>query len=447
MKRTSSEVQAGAARICVTPPVGVGLSGFVARAQASTGVGDDLHVRAAVLQSASERLAVLEFDLLGLADWQVQEIRHRAWKRCGILPWNLMISATHTHSGPGVVQVRGCEAVELAYVWRMIDAALDALAAATGDLKPAIAWVASVPYKLGVNRRVVDQNGHARLGFAPGLPAPSRLEVLTFERSAAPPIWLFSHAAHPYILGGESLLISGDFPSVAALRIEASTPGATALFLNGCAGDISPLGAFEGPDRLCMEGERLAMAVLNSRQSAGPISTLPLRGDGLRIRLDYAPLPNVEEIDALVSESEETVRPEERSNAEVQARIRAAYDDWAYHLRRVVAGREPLCPVIAEVQSLRIGDLTLIGISGEPFWQTGEKLKRFAGTPHAWSLGYCNAYSGYLPPAEAVPQGGYEVNDSWRYLGTWRLDRRSEQRLVEECRKWLSPLNQVKPPV
>lgn len=437
MKNISSEFQAGAARLRITPPVGGGLSGFVARTQASTGVADDLHVRAVVLQSSLQRLGILQFDLLGLADWQVEQIRHRAWKLCGILPWNLMLSATHTHSGPGVVAVRGCEAVELAYVWKVIDSAIEALAAAAEDLKPAEVWIARASYRFGVNRRVLDENGHASLGFAPDLPAPSQLDVLAIERSSAPPIWLFSHAAHPYILGGESLLISGDFPSVAASRIEASTPGATALFLNGCAGDISPLGAFEGPDRLRIEGERLATAVFNSRPRAARISALPFSGDSVRIQLDYAPLPKADEIDALVGESEETVRPEERSNSEVQARIRAAYADWGYHLHRIVERREPLTPVIAEVQRLQIGELTLIGISGEPFWQTGEKLKQFAGTPHAWSLGYCNAYSGYLPPAEAIPQGGYEVNDSWRYLGTWRLDAGSEQRLVEESRKRL----------
>lgn len=436
-RKVSSKFQAGAARVRITPPVGMGLSGFVARTQVSAGIADDLHVRAVILQSSSQRLGILQFDLLGLADWQVEQIRHRAWRRCGVLPWNLMLSATHTHSGPGVVAVRGCEAAGLPYVQKMMDSAIEALAAAAENLEPAEPWVATVPYRFGVNRRVVDKNGHAHLGFAPDLPAPSQLDVFMIERSGAPPIWLFSHAAHPYILGGESLLISGDFPSVAASQIEASTPGATALFLNGCAGDISPLGAFEGLDRLGIEGERLATAVLDSRQSAARISALPFRGDALRIPLDYAPLPKEGEIDVLISESEETVRPEERSNSEVQARIRAAYADWGYHLRRIVERREPLTPVIAEVQRLQIGELTLIGISGEPFWQTGEKLKRFAKTPHTWSLGYCNAYSGYLPPAEAVLQGGYEVNDSWRYLGTWRLDAGSEQRLVEESRKRL----------
>lgn len=434
MNTQFSGLQAGAARIGITPPAGTGLSGFVARTQRSTGVADDLHVRAVVFKSAAEKLAILVFDLLGLSDWQVEEIRYRAWKRCGILPWNLMLSSTHTHSGPGIVQVRGCDAAELAYVWTVIERAVEALAKATDDLKPAEPWLARMPYKFGVNRRVIDQNGHASLGVAPDLPAPHELDVLTLERLDAPPVWLFSHSAHPYILGGESLLISGDFPSVAAAQIEASAPGATALFLNGCAGDIAPLGAFQGLGRLRIEGERLARRTLESRQSADNISALPLRANSLRIRLDYAPLPKANEIDSLLSVGEETVRPEERTSPEVQARIRSAYADWAYHLRRIVEGREPLAPVIAEVQTLRIGDLTLIGISGEPFWQTGEKLKRLASTPHAWSLGYCNAYSGYLPPAEAIPQGGYEVDDSWRYLGTWRLDAGSEQRLVEESR-------------
>lgn len=437
MKSSSSNLKAGAARVAITPPVGSALSGFVARTGRSAGVADDLHVRALILESSAVRLGVLQFDLLGLSSWHVEEIRHRAWKQCGILPWNLMLSATHTHSGPGVVAVRGCEAAELSYVWKVIDSALRALTAAEEDLKPAEGYISQVPYRLGVNRRLVDKNGKAALGVAPHLPAPQHLEVLTLQRSTGPAIYVFSHAAHPYILGAENVLISGDYPSFAASRIETSGIGATALFLNGCAGDIAPLGAFDGLDRARREGDRLAAAVLSAVKSGVRMDALPLHGDSLRVALDYAPLPAVTEIELLATERERTVRPEERSNPEVQLQIRAAYADWAYHLRRILAGIEPLDPVIAEVQALRIGDLTLIGISGEPFWQTGEKLKRLAQTSHAWSLGYCNAYSGYLPPAEAIPQGGYEVDDAHRYLGIWRLDAGSEQRLVEQCGKCL----------
>lgn len=437
MSSSGSMLQAGAARIAITPPVGSALSGFVARTGRSAGIADDLHVRAVVLQSSSERLAILEFDLLGLASWQVEEIRHRAGRQPGIQPWNLMLSATHTHSGPGVVAVRGCGAAELSYVWRVIEGGVKALEVAAEDLKPAEAFISRMPYRLGVNRRVVDSQGRATLGFAPEQPAPRHLEVLTLRRSVAPPIYIFTHAAHPYLLGAENLLISGDFPSVAACEVEASEAGATALFLNGCAGDISPLGAFEGPERLRVEGKRLAAHVLDAAETGTRMAALPLHGESLRIPLDYAVLPAPEEIHVLLEEQEKTVRPEERNNAEVQERIRGAYADWAYHLNRIRDGLEPLAPVIAEVQSLRVGDLTLTGISGEPFWQTGEKLKRLARTPHAWSLGYCNAYSGYLPPAEAIPQGGYEVDDSYRYLGIWRLDSGSEERLLEESRRFL----------
>jgi hypothetical protein len=45
--------------------------------------------------------------------------------------------------------------------------------------------------------------------------------------------------------------------------------------------------------------------------------------------------------------------------------------------------------------------------------------------------GYCNGYAGYIPTAEMIRQGGYEVDSFWRKFGhPGRLSEEAEERLV-----------------
>ena len=117
--------------------------------------------------------------------------------------------------------------------------------------------------------------------------------------------------------------------------------------------------------------------------------------------------------------------------------IRAALDDWADALVRVVKGQSSLEPIFSEVQSVRIGDLCLLGVSGEPFFEIGQSICRATLSQNTWALGYCNAYTGYLPTARAFTEGGYEVSDSFRYLGMWQLAPSSERRVVKAAQRLL----------
>ena len=106
-------------------------------------------------------------------------------------------------------------------------------------------------------------------------------------------------------------------------------------------------------------------------------------------------------------------------------------------MARVVKGESSLEPVFSEVQSLRIGELCLLGVSGEPFFEIGQSICRASPSQNTWALGYCNAYTGYLPTARAFAEGGYEVSDSFRYLGMWQLAPSSERRVVKAAQRLL----------
>jgi hypothetical protein len=85
--------------------------------------------------------------------------------------------------------------------------------------------------------------------------------------------------------------------------------------------------------------------------------------------------------------------------------------DWVYAVAVLDlndARREnPVFPY--EIQTFRIGDLSLAGLMGEPFVEAQLDIKKAAPTRHTFVAHFCNGYAGYLPTRRAFAGGGYET--------------------------------------
>ncbi|HWB05870.1 MAG TPA: hypothetical protein VG796_22810 [Verrucomicrobiales bacterium] len=94
-----AEFRAGAARTVITPPNGVNMAGYY-NVRGSTGVLDDIHAHALVLDDGKTRAALVSLDLIGTPRELVEAVRAEV-ERAGVLPGShVMISATHAHTGP-----------------------------------------------------------------------------------------------------------------------------------------------------------------------------------------------------------------------------------------------------------------------------------------------------------------------------------------------------------
>jgi neutral ceramidase len=432
-----SELKIGAAKREITPAIGADLSGFIARLKPSNAVADPLYVRALVAASDEKAVAIVQADLLGFDTWHVAQVREFARRHLGIATDAVLLSATHTHSGPGLVPVRGCRMAPYTYQWEVIQKIEDALQEAGSRLSLATIEIGSIPYTMGINRRQETSDG-VILGFAPEKPRPKSLEVARIQ-TADQEILLFSHACHPYVLGGDSLLISGDFTSLACAELEKDAR-VIAFFLNGCAGNIAPRSAFQGLERAREEGHRLAATVREACGQMWQVQQVHLSACTSLIHLPYLPLPTKEEIAALAQQEERVVRPEEKENPQIRKRIAHALEEWQITMKQIVQMQRPLDPVQCEVQVIRLGPLVLVGISGEPFFEIGEQIRATSPFPATWPLGYANAYCGYIPTHEEYLRGGYEVDDAWKYVGVWKLDETCERRVIKAA---TTVLNQI----
>jgi hypothetical protein len=139
--------------------------------------------------------------------------------------------------------------------------------------------------------------------------------------------------------------------------------------------------------------------------------------------------------------AEEIAAMEERASQakqQVQA-ARAGGDPWKVHqaearLRRfrdlLEAWKRPTdpTPVSVEVQVLRIGDVALVAMPGEPFAEIGVALKE--ASPFAFTMfcGYASGMGGdYLPVRPEYPFGGYEVERTPYGLG-------AAEKLIDEAK-------------
>jgi hypothetical protein len=85
---------------------------------------------------------------------------------------------------------------------------------------------------------------------------------------------LVNYACHPSVLGPDNLQYSADYPGAMKRYVESQVPGATALFVQGGAGDINPYrdkepGGFQAMEEM---GQALGKSVVSILAKARPVT-------------------------------------------------------------------------------------------------------------------------------------------------------------------------------
>jgi neutral ceramidase len=242
---------AGASSLAVELPAGVPLAGYGSMPRRawipdflgrhpyafwfnpSTGVHDPPRVRALALESGSARVLWLSLDLVGVDPALVTELRARL-VRTDDPPPVVILSASHTHSGPGayahsafwafVAADRGSPAVRKSILDVMERAAREA-------------WERREPARIVAGKGTVTGIATSRLD-QPLDPELGVLKVTAVDGRPLALVW--NYAVHGTALGHGNFQISGDLMGEASARLERET-GVPVLFVNGAAGDVSPI--------------------------------------------------------------------------------------------------------------------------------------------------------------------------------------------------------------
>jgi len=430
-----AQLLAGAAKTVITPPVGVDLSGFSGRKTPSQGVHDDLMAGALCLE-AGQVILLTTADLIGLDQGTVTEVRQTIAERTEVPAENVMITCSHTHSGPAMPCLPFMGRSDSAYIEdlkrKLADVAIEAWERRT----PASWGVGRQEVLVGINRRELSR-GNIVLGRNQEGPTAPYVDVLRVDRDSGEPmaIWM-CHPAHAVTLGSNNLLISADWPGYAQRAVERMYPGALALFAQGCCGNINsePRGTFEIAEE---QGERLAQAVRTASEAIKTEMTADIAVGSEILQLPLFDPPSPEEASATLARMK---REREEKWREANHGMRISLDGvvgWAERILELAEAGATGMTVDFEVQAVCMDDFGIVGLPGEVFVEYALQVDRDSPCRLTAVPAYTNGNVGYVPTADAYREGGYEVETAIRYYGTTMPKPECEQMILGAAQRLL----------
>jgi neutral ceramidase len=407
----------GVARIDITPPIGIELAGFVAREQPSTGIHDPLYVRALSLRIGSDKLLWIHADLIGLDSGFVSRLTGAIGAKHAFRPEQIVVSASHTHSGPPSIGLLECGELKgefEKYLDELFELVIQAADQALSKDTPCVAFVGSGDLDLAIDRR-----------GKPSAHVDCRLGIVGFAAPVEEPTGyiavLANFPVHPVSLGPDNRLVSGDLHGFAAAELEGSLPGEpVVLFTNGACANLNP------PSRADFEqAEGWASQIAQTAQAA-LLSSHPyhasLASAGRTIPVPTARIDGVwlnQRVNILSGMFEGEDNP-------WNVRSRKALKRWTLDMldkssaaqapRAGTPNMNPQSHLELELQAVRIGPLRFACFGAEVFSVMTDKLRMIHSD--TFVVGYANGCIGYLSPAEAFEEGGYETDSAFMFYGS-----------------------------
>jgi hypothetical protein len=227
--RTGPGLQAGAAKIDISPET--------RELRPGDRIRDPLFVRAIVIRNDTDCAVLVGADQVGIGNQIIQSATSRIGQAVGCPPSNILISATHTHSG----STHGIESGGAPSEKRVENAIVDAVAQAAKRLRSARIGFGTTHVYLNTNRDLFTDNRWMQ-GPNPQGPSDKTVAIIEVLDTNDQPIGVYmNYAMHPisFYLSG---VVSADVPGEASRYIERRyAQEMVAIFAQGAAGDQNPL--------------------------------------------------------------------------------------------------------------------------------------------------------------------------------------------------------------
>lgn len=418
------DLQAGAARVSITPPVGVPLAGYFAdegRTEAAHAIHDELYARALVLDDGGQRVAIVTLDLIALDNEELEMVRTAVQEMAGIAPTHLIVACTHTHSGPVVAHFPPGDLapgqIDKDYYQLLPRLVASAVTTASRRLRPAQIGAGQGSCAINVNRREFLPDGTVRglpfLGRNPTGPTDREVGVLRVDtvENRQPIAVLMSYPCHPVGLG-PNLEISADYVGYALRFVEQVLgSGAVALFANGAQGNMNAIihpGSHTDAEHLGhILGVATARVALDLTTYPGARISTTTRVTKLTLNPASEPEKQREYIRSLQNEHESLTDEQDRPRArELEMRLAVA----SYRLQQRERLTQSYLPAEVTAIGLR-GEGVSIGLVSEPaelFCEYGIKTRQKSPFATTLVLGLANGSIGYVPTPNVYTEGGYE---------------------------------------
>ena len=418
----------------ITPPMGHPMAGYFAPRHAK-GVIDPLFARAMVLDNGKQKAVMISLDIVRLGNEVGDPIRERVAAALGIESDAVLICVSHTHTGPEVREF----ALEGEYGTYFREQIFEAAMEASKTMVPARLFFAETEAKgISFIRRYMLKDGTVKtnpgkmvdmIDHALGTPNEG-LRLFKIVRDGADDIYMFNFNTHADTVGGE--YICSDWPGFACNILEAAIPGSKAMFVLGPQGDVNHHNYFAPKaghvsavwDEKA-EKDHTSHARYMARVIVGQLLTVCDRAVEIEgNEITYGSKEVTFDVNKPTGTTPEML-------AEAQ-KVLDTYNEWyanpgdrprpttvksVQSARRLINMQDAPDSESFRVFGLKIGDLVIGTMPGEPFTDLGREVYNAIGAEKMMVISHVNGSCGYIPVKAAYEDGGYESNGN-RYQKT-----------------------------
>jgi len=465
----AASLRAGVAKISITKEKPTAL------------VNDPLYVKAFVIDDGITKAVIISIDIGGVQSTFLNEVRALVKNELNIDENNILINAPHNHH------------VNNQLAEDYVDLTVEVIKKANQSMVPVMIGAGKgCEDRITMNRRIKMKDGKEWV-IRRATPSPEDNEVAGIADAFDPEIGilrvdkidgtplavLYNFAGHAY--GGvPNRGSTACFPGFASQVIEDNLGnGAVALFLQGAAGDITPVlyKDVNAPRPAKELGTKLGLSTLKAlndipMKDEGSIKvirediTFPVRTDiaerldsleaqkrvildyfkgigcgahgagtslnfksFLILYLKYALSPEYPSYYSYRYLQDEKIGNSDLKNMdEDNKQAIEKYLSNIYAMERLIkieanmgrlGGRKSNKPLSTEIQGMKIGDYVLVTFPGEAFAQVGLNIKKQSPYKNTFILGYSNGSVGYAPTVDAYDREGYEASGS-RLAPEWQ---------------------------
>ncbi len=412
------KLQAGFARIDITPPLGSLLQGYYVERPAD-GILDPLLATAIAFEDEEKKAVLMSVDLCGMPQRLQDRIRGEVAERIGTAPEGVFVHCTHIHQGPHTMDNYG-NMKDPSYVDWLVVRLTDLAELSMQDVKPVtyMGYTRGVVEGVSFVRRYRMKDGSIKTNpgrLNPNIVGPvsepdTQSQLLVIEREDAKEIGIVNFQVHPDVIGG--CKISADYPGFVRRTYEKLVENSLCVYINGAQGDSNHIDTSLPKD---INGGYKWSRFMGTKIAASVAAKRDL--------LEELPIGSINFGQKNISVTLNKGRPVQMADAVALKKI---FDEQGKDVARTYDGKFETVSCYQEairivnmsvlpdkmelhLTAFAVGDWAVAGIPGEPFTEIGKAIKR--GSQFALTMPSClaNGGEGYFPSADCFEQGGYEV--------------------------------------
>ncbi len=404
-----SELRIAASRLDITPEKPLRLAGFADRKTDYEKVLDPIEAQMLLLEQGDCRVLLLAADLLWWGRELGDRLRHRLAQLLQIPEDNVILTATHNHSGPatGSDFLPSLENPDQDYLRFLEDAVVKEAPKLPACLQTAKMRMWKDEIRMNVHRRLMVDG---KIEMAPNFAVETdhTATVLRFcDDEGRSLVHLIHYPCHANVSAENNL--NGDYPGILRKRLSEVYPDTVNIFIQGATGDVRPRVIIG--DRFARMGYReaeifgnrfadLLLALMEKSEGTRLEATLKLNRETARLPIEPRYPEHV--LRKLLAkgafEGEDAVRAE-------KVLLYPEYDSRQLSMKRL-----DLSPSYA-----------LLTVNAELVREYAAYARSL--DPSLLTAGYTDGMAGYLCTADQIAEGGYEPVESGHWFtlsGTYK---------------------------